>query len=678
LAGPGYAQLAHRCWAPELARAQRFQREIGDYTGLVVSSDRSARGSKAGAQLPSGSEPRDPRTRRGLSRDERLLALGARTLADLIAPGACDVREDHLQLDGQYARVLAITAYPRTVTAGWLAPLVESDLPIEVSIHVRPLDSAATVRALSTHIARLQAGRLARLRGERVADPERDIALEDAERLRERLQRGEERVFSASLYILVRARIRAELDALTRRVETLLDGMLAHSRRLRYQQEPGFRSCLPEGRDQLLVTRNLDTSTLAATLPFVGSSLSMERGVLYGISARTQSPIIVDPFDDRFDNYHLAVMAPSGSGKSYFVKLLALRSLINGTDYLVIDPEDEYRRVAEAVGGQMVRLAPSSRQQINPLDLVLPEATAEIGGPAGALAEAIGTVVSRLELLLCAGMGAGGAPGLLDTDERAVLDRALHQTYAAAGITPDTAGQGGPPAPLLAALHATLDSNQGDLAARLARRLERHARAGLFSGPTSVALDGSLVVFQIRDLPEEFWPLAVHWIGGHIWSVARRYRKPRRLVVDEAATLLAHPSGGAFLAQIARRARKHYLGLVTLTQKVGDLTGCEHGDTILTNAAMKLLLKQTSDIIDAADARFRFTWEERRWLLGASKGEGLLLVGNERHQIRIVPSRAEDQLITTNPRELAELGTELDPRHHYEQLPVGASNGRAA
>ncbi|MBV9354430.1 MAG: DUF87 domain-containing protein, partial [Chloroflexi bacterium] len=651
-----------------------------DYTTLVVGADRHRTGSRPAVGAGSPAEPGDSRAGRGLSRDERLLALGARTLADLVAPGACEVYADHLRLDGQYARVLALTAYPRTVTAGWLAPLVESDLPIELSLHVRPLDSAAMVRALGTHVARLQAGRLAAVRGERVADPEQEIALEDAERLRGQLQRGDERVFSVGLYVLVRATSPRALDDVTRRVETLLDGMLAQSRWLRWQQEPGLRSCLPEGRDQVQVVRNLDTSALAATLPFVGGSLAMERGVLYGISARTQEPVIVDPFDDRFDNYHLAVMAPTGSGKSYFVKLQALRSLIGGTDYLVVDPEDEYRPVADAVGGQMVRLAPSSHDQINPLDLVLPD-TDDVGGAAGALAEAIGTVVGRLELLLCAGMGPAGAPGLLEVHERALLDRALHQTYAAAGITPDTLGDGRP-APLLRDLQAALATTEGEVAARLALRLERHARAGLFAGPTSVALGSALVVFQIRDLPRELWPLAIHWIGGHVWMLARRQRRPRRLIADEAATLLAHPSGGAFLAELARRARKHYLGLVTIVQKVADLTGSEHGDTILTNAAMKLLLKQSSDTISAADARFRLTTEERRWLLGAGKGEGLLLVDNQRHQLRILASRAEHRLITTNPRELAELQAQssADTAAMGSPVPAGAAgrNGHAA
>jgi len=660
LDGTGYARLYHRCWAPEQARTQRFQRELDDYTTLVVSGARQASPGATSHRLDvalSGAMTDTPGART-LSRDERLLALGSRTLADLVAPGACEVRADHLRLDGQYARVLAVTLYPRTVTPGWLAPLVEGDLPIEVSVHVRPLQSADMVRALGQQIARLQSSRLAQARGERIADPEREIALEDAERLRDRLQRGDERIFSVSLYILVRGSTRRELDELTRRVETQLDGMLAHSRRAHWEQERGFRSCLPEGRDQLLVSRNLDTSALAATLPFVGSSLSMERGVLYGMAPRTQAPIIVDPFDDTLDNYHPVVIAPSGSGKSYFVKLMALRTLIVGVDYLVVDPEDEYRALAQEVGGQLVRLAPSSPQHINPLDLVLPEPSAEVGGPDGVLAGAIATVTTRLELLLCAGAGAAGAPGTFDGDERAVLDHALQKTYSAADITPDTVGQGRP-APALAALHDTLGRMAGDVASRLAMRLERHARAGLFAGPTNVALDRSFVVFQIRDLPEELWPLAIHWIGGYVWNSARRQRRPRRLVVEEAAMLLAHPSGGAFLAEVARRARKHYLGLVTITQKMADLSSSEHGDTILTNAAMKLLLKQTSEIIDVADARFRFTWDERRWLLGAARGEGLLLVGGQREQIRIVASKAEHRLATTNPRELLE----VDPGH---------------
>jgi type IV secretory pathway VirB4 component len=265
--------------------------------------------------------------------------------------------------------VLAVTAYPRLVSPGWLSLLVESDLPIELSLHVRPLASADMVRALGVQIARLQSSRLAALRGERVGDPEREIALEDAERLRERLQRGEERLFAVSLYLLLRAKSPRDLDELTRRVEEQLDALLAHSRRALWEQERGFVSCLPQAQDALLVPRNLDTSALAATLPFVGPSLAMETGMLAGVAGTGQTPVLLDPFDRSLDNANQVVIAPAGAGKSFFCKLLALRQLVNGTDCVVVDPEDEYRPLAEAVGGQVIRLAASSGHRLNPFDL---------------------------------------------------------------------------------------------------------------------------------------------------------------------------------------------------------------------------------------------------------------------------------------------------------------------
>src|SRR6266536_3374518 len=618
------------------------------------------RNGRVSRRTPPLEDEREANGGRALSPHERLFALGTRTLADLIAPAGAEFRRDHLQLDAQYLRVLVVTGYPRTVAAGWLAPLVEElNIPLELSLHVRPLPSGDMVRALGWQIARLESSRRVDVLAQRIKDPERDIALEDADRLRNSLQRRDECVFSVSMYLLLRAPTRRALDEATRRVETQLDGLLTHSRVALFEQERAFRSCLPEGRDQLMVPRNLDTSSLAISLPLASSSLVMERGVLYGVSAQTQSPIIIDPFDGSFLNYNLAVIAPSGSGKSYFTKLLALRHLVAGTEFLVIDPEDEYRAVAGAACGLIVRLAASSPHRLNPLDLVASEPTSE-GAAADPLAHGIAVVLGRLELLLCAGAGPSGAPGVLDIYERAILDEALVQTYAAAGITADPATHERP-APLLADLHAALNRMDSDIASRLAMRLRRHIPgagslgAGVFAGRTNVALDQPFAVFHIRDLPKELWPLAIHLISSHVWNTARRVRRQRLLVVDEAAMLLAHPSGGAFLADVARRARKHYLGLVTIWQKVGDLTGSEHGETILTNSEMKLLLKQSEEIIDVADARFRFTPGERRFLLGALKGEALLLARGGRWPIRIEASPAEHRLATTNPRELVEL-----------------------
>jgi conjugal transfer ATP-binding protein TraC len=657
------AELLHRCWSPELARVQRLREELGAYTTLVVGGRRPALKHPAREQELKGNPKTHAVLDVGERDDEQLFALGARSLADLIAPGGCEISRDHLRLDGQYARVLAVTAYPRLVSPGWLSLLVEWDLPIELSLHVRPLASADMVRALGVQIARLQSSRLAALRGERVTDPERDIALEDAERLRERLQRGEERLFAVSLYLLLRAKSPRELDELTRRVEEQLDALLAHSRRALWEQERGFLSCLPQASDALLVPRNLDTSALAATLPFVGPSLAMEQGMLAGVAGAGQTPVLLDPFDRSLDNANQVVIAPAGAGKSFFCKLLALRQLVNGTDCIVVDPEDEYRPLAEAVGGQLIRLAASSAHQLNPFDL--PAASAKPGSlcpdPADEeepLAERVTALLGLLEVMLCAGSGPHGQAGSLDAHERAVLDRALYRTYAVAGITTDSVSHDRP-APLLRDLAATLSEMPGEVAASLAARLERYVvgslSAGLFAGPTNVSLDRPFVVFQIRDLAEELRPLAIHLIAGWVWTRVRRDRRPRLLFVDEAWTLLRFAEGGAFLAAMARRARKHYLGLVTITQQVSDLAEGGHGGSILANAAQVLLLKQRAETIDAATSRFRLSADERQLLLGAGKGEGLLFVRGNRIPIQVVASRTEYRLATTNPRDLEQL-----------------------
>jgi hypothetical protein len=652
------AELLHRCWSPELARVQRLRDELTAYTSLAVSSRKLAHPQPvedAPAATPAATVSSDADA-------EQLFMLGTRSLADLIAPSGCEVRADHLRLDGAYARVLVVTAYPRLVSPGWLSLLVETDLPIEASLFVQPLDSASMVRALGIQIARLQSSRLAALRGERVADPEREIALEDAERLRERLQRGEERLFAVSLYLLLRAKSLRELDEVTRRVEEQLDALLAHSRRALWEQERGFRSCVPEGRDQLVVPRNLDTSALAATLPFVGPSLAMEGGMLVGLDRTSQTPVLLDPFDRSLDNANLVIVAPAGAGKSFMGKLLMLRQLINGTDCITIDPENEYSRVTEAADGQIVRLAASSAHRINPFDLPPPPTNVGSDGDRGQdedpLAERVTTLLGLLEVMLCGSGIAAGRPASLDNHERAVLDRAIYRTYAEAGITADVGTQS-QPAPLLEDLHAVLRETPGEVATSLAVRLERYVAgslsAGLFAGPTNVELDRRLVVFNIQQLEDELRPLAIHLIAGWVWTRVRQDRRPRLLLIDEAWSLLRFPEGGAFVAAMARRARKYYLGLVTITQQVADLSGDGHGETILSNAAQVLLLKQKADTIDAATARFRLTADERQLLLGADKGEGLLLVRGNRIPIQVVASNAEYRLATTNPRDLDEL-----------------------
>ncbi len=588
-----------------------------------------------------------PSRHRSLDPDASRFARGTRSVADLIAPAAIEVARDYLRLDQQYVRALVVTGLPRTVEPGWLAPLIDFEAPIELSLHIFPLETGPMLRTLSHKLVQLHSSRLLDARHGRLADPERETAYEDIERLRDALQRGEEKIFAVSLYILVRAGSRSSLDDITRQVEVTLDGLLAQSRVTLFEQDSGFHACLPEGRDLLMAHRNLDTSSLATMFPFASSSLSMARGVLYGVATPSQAPVIIDPFDPSLANANLTIFAQSGAGKSYFTKLMALRNLLAGVDVLVVDPEDEYQRLCAAVDGQSIRMASSSAQHLNPFDLPPTDADVADRDP---LAEQVAALLGLLELLLAE----PGEP--LGSQERAILDRALFQTYAAVGISADPTTHDRP-APLLRDLATTLVAMPGDLSQSLATRLERYisgSLAGLFAGPTNVELDRSFVVFNIQSLETELRPLGIHLITNFIWTQVRRAHRPRLLIIDEAWSLLQYPEGGAFLAGMARRARKYYLGLVTITQDVADFLESEHGRTVLANAALKLLLKQDSTTIDPVVTAFGLSSAERQFLLGADKGEGLFFARGSHVALRIEASPAEHRLATTAPQELAD------------------------
>jgi len=595
---------------------------------------------------------------------ERRFTMGTRSLADLVAPGAVEVTRDHLRLDEQYVRTLVVTGYPRSVGPDWLSPLIDFEEPIEISMHIEPLHSSSMVTTLTHKMVQLHSSRLLQARGGKLADPEREVAYEDAERLRDALQRGEQRIFSVSLYLLIRATSLAGILDLTRRVEAALDGMLAQSRVAILEQDAGFRSCLPQGQDHLFVYRNLDTGSLATTFPFSSSTLTMPQGVLYGIARHNHSPVIVDPFDPSLENANAVVFATSGAGKSYFTKLMALRNLLTGVDFLVIDPEDEYRTLCGAVGGQDIRLASTSSQHLNPFDLPQADDSSpdhlQSGTDEGldVLAEQVMALLALLDVML-------SEPGTsLSLAERAVLDRALSQTYAAAGITsnPDTHDR---PVPLMGDLHAVLQAQPDACTASLATRLERYVEGSLkhlFSGPTNVELRSGadrarFVVFNVQSLEPELRPLGIHLIASFVWNQVRRSRRPRMLIIDEAWSLLQYPEGGAFLAGMARRARKYYLGLVTITQDVSDFLGADHGRTVLSNAAIKLLMKQDSTTITPVATAFQLSDEERQFLLAAGKGEGLFFARGSHVALQIEASPGEHRLATTAPRDLFDPAT---------------------
>jgi hypothetical protein len=635
-------------------------------------------------------------------------------LADVLASASAVLTPTDVRLDDVYARTLAVVGYPRHVYPGWLERLIDLDLPLDVTLHLHPQPTAPMIRQLSHRLAQLHSSRLLSEQQQRIGRADLGVAYEDVARLREALQRGDERLFATSLYFLVRApaqqsgvspsvdqpdESRALLEDRVARVETELANQQLIARPATFEQDLGLLSCLPEARDRLLRTRLLDTSSLATAFPFTSNSLSMASGVLLGVTA-TGAPIFIDPFARELENANKVIFAKSGAGKSYACKVETLRLLTRGVDVYVVDPESEYGRLASAVGGQVVRLAPGAAHHLNPFDLhpasqpgdgadpilatmppeeaqeppkesrasaledveILPagerdqqEIQRELQRDAGdALAEKIQSLHGLLDLML-ADRAPTGAVGLTQR-EKGLLDRALYEVYRRAGISADPATHYRP-SPLLRDLRAVLASGDcGPDESGLAERLSRYASGSLsrlFAEPTNVTLGHRLVVFDVRDMDAELRPLVLYLIAEFVWTRIRRERRPRLLVMDEAWTLMQYTERGRFLASLARRARKYYLGLVTITQDAQDFLSSEHGRTVLSNSSVQLLMKQDSSTIDAVAKAFRLSTSERQYLLGCHKGEGLLFTRGAHVGLRVGANSIEHTLATTDPRELA-------------------------
>ena len=589
-------------------------------------------------------------------------AAGERSTVDLLAPQAIEERRDQLLVDERRSRVLALSDYPRHVSPNWLARLIDSDEPLDLSLHLEPLDSGEAVRGLTHRLVELQSSRLLDARGGRIASVEREVAYEDVERLRDALERGDERVFSTSLYMRVAGRTAADLERATERTRGTLGGMMAEARPALYEMMPGLRSCLPAGQDHLGRRRNLDTQSVATMIPFGSSQLTVERGLLYGESVHNSSLVIFDPFGPEQENANKVVFAKSGAGKSFACKVEALRALLLGVEYYVIDPEDEYGRICEAVGGEMVRLSAGSPHHINPFDL-------QPGGEGDATRDPLAGRVLALQGLL--GLMLAEPGQRLGQAERGVLDQALYETYRRAGITEDAATHDRP-APLLRDLLAVLE--QSGEPHGLAPRLGRYVTGSLgrvFSEPTTAELDRPFVVFGVRDLDEELRPIATYLIADHVWGRVRRDPRPRMLLIDEAWSLMRYPEGARFLAQLARQARKRWLGLTTVTQDVEDFLGSPEGHTVLAQSSVQLLMRQDSSTIDLVAETFGLSAGERSFLLACRRGEGLFMARGNHIALRVEASPLEHALATTNPAEL----TAAPPFGGASTTPARAATG---
>lgn len=584
---------------------------------------------------------------------EQAFLRGMNTLRDLIAPSSLEIHSGYFRLGTKYCRTLYVYGYPREVYTGWLSSIINIDEVLDVSMFVYPVESQVVLNNLRKKVTQLEASMAINAEKGRTRDPALEAALRDAEELRDQLQVGAERFFRLGLYITLYADSLEELSFVQRKIETIFGQQLVFSKVASNQQEQGLNSTLPQMTDQLQIRRNMNTGAVSTTFPFTSADLSDGKGILYGVNMHNNGLVIFDRFT--LENANLVVFAKSGAGKSFTVKLEALRSMMLGADILIIDPENEYQKLADAVGGSYIRLSLNSDTRINPFDLPRVIDTDEADD---ALRANLVTLHGLLRLMLGGTQitASGQMMAGLTPAEEADLDQALIDTYARVGITSDPLTHNSTP-PTVHDLYDTL-LHMGGTGPSLAQRLRKYTSgtfAGIFSQQSNIDINNTMVVFNIRDLEEELRPVAMYIILGHIWNITRTNQKKRMLVVDEAWQLMKYDDSANFLSSIAKRARKYQLGLTTVTQDVEDFMGSKMGRSIVANSSMQLLLKQSTSAVDVLADVFKLTEEEKKRLANFPVGQGLFFAGQNHVHIQIIASQTEHQLITTNPAELAQI-----------------------
>jgi len=579
---------------------------------------------------------------------EQAFLKGVSTLRDLIAPSSIEIHGSYFRLGTKYGRTLYIYGYPRQIYTGWLSSLINIDEVLDVSMYVYPVETQVVLNNLRKKVTQLEAS--ASIAGEKgkTRDPAMEASINDAEELRDQLQLGSERFFRFGLYVTLYADSMDELNFVQHKIETLFGQQLIFSKVASSQQEQGLNSSLPQMTDQLQIRRNMNTGAISTSFPFTSADLTDNSGILYGINMHNNGLVIFDRF--KLENANLVVFAKSGAGKSFAVKLEALRSMMLGTEILIIDPENEYQKLAEAVGGSYIRLSLNSDTRINPFDLprVIDSDEAD-----DALRANLVTLHGLFRLMMGGTqVSAAGIPmAALSPVEEADLDQALIDTYARVGITSDPLTHNSPP-PTISDLYDTL-LHMGGSGPQLAQRLRKYTTgtfAGIFSQQSNIDINNPMVVFNIRDLEDELRPVAMYIVLSHIWNITRTIQKKRMLIVDEAWQLMKYDDSANFLFSLAKRARKYFLGLTTITQDVEDFMGSKMGRAIVANSSMQLLLKQSSSAVDVLSDVFKLTEEEKKRLANFPIGQGLFFAGQSHVHIQIQASPTEQQLITTNPQ----------------------------
>jgi conjugal transfer ATP-binding protein TraC len=562
------------------------------------------------------------------------------SLVDLIAPAGLKIDSNFFQLGEKYGRTIFVFTYPPVLNTGWLSPLITLDQEMNIALFIHPFETSTVLKNLTKKTAQIQSQISLQQEKGKVRSPVLETALKNIEELRDKLQQGAERLFKMGLYITFFANSVKELDEIENQLRALLENQVIYAKPAVFQQEQGLVSTLPLGEDKLSIHNSFNTGPLSSSFPFISADLTDNKGILYGINRHNNSLVLFDRFG--LENGNTVVFAKSGSGKSYSVKLEILRSLMQDTEVIIIDPEKEYQYLSETVGGSFIDISLTSDNHLNPFDLPL---AGPDDKPADLLRNNVINLVGLLRIML----------GGLTPEEDAILDKALIQTYAARDITPES-DFSKISSPIMQDLYTVLKGMTGGEG--LATRLEKYVSgsyASFFNQPTNVKLGKKLIVFSIRDMEDELRPLAMYVILRYIWNIIRAERKKRILVVDEAWWMMQHEDAASFLFGIAKRCRKYYLGLTTITQDVADFMKSKYGKPIVTNSSLQLLLKQSPATIDVVKETFNLTDQEKYMLLECPVGEGLFFAGTKHVAIKVIASYTEDQIITSDPAQLLEI-----------------------
>jgi type IV secretory pathway VirB4 component len=558
-------------------------------------------------------------------------------LKDIIAPSALKVSPKDLNLGEKIVRSFFVISYPRYLGESWFAPIINLDRVFDVSLFIHPIETSRVLKQFQKKVAEVQSQINERESKGLVRDPMLDVAYQDLESLRDNLQQAQEKLFDVGLYISIYANTELELDKIESEIKSILESKLVYVKPALFQQEEGYRSIVPLGTDLLEVHSKLNSSPLSSLFPFISFDLTMDKGILYGINRHNSSLVLFDRFS--LENYNSITFAKSGAGKSYAVKLEILRTLMFDVDVMVIDPEREYEYMAEAVGGRYFKISLNSEHHINPFDLPVP-GDGESG--ASVLRTNIINLVGLFRLML----------GGLSAEEDALIDRAITETYALKDITAESDFSNIEP-PLLSDFELVLSGLEGGES--LAQRLSKYTRgtwAGFINRPTNIDINKKFIVFSLRDMEDELKPIAMYIVTRYIWSTIRKELKKRLLVIDEAWWMMKSEDTASFLLNLAKRGRKYYLGLATITQDVDDFLKSPYGTPIITNSSIQVLLKQSPTSIDKLQQVFNLTDEEKYLLLESGVGEGIFFAGLKHVAIKIMASYTEDQIITSDPSQI--------------------------